>query len=558
VLLGLALAGLTVDAAAQTAATPPPSDPAGRVEALRRAAREARPAAALELAERQLALPETPPDVRRVAGLVGGRAAWQLGHDDRALRLLRPAVTRRPFDTDWGDGVEALVELLAARRFWFRAAQWSVALAAVWPERAAELLDGLPPGSLTTSELHYLGWQASTAAAGGCQLLAGLAGQAASGSELAAELTAAALAACDDEPGRVMELRAREPGARPAPLGFYDIAVICPINGRYARYGESLAQGALVALEEVNHEAPFPMRMQVLDSRGDALVAARVASRAVRAGSGALLGDMLTPATISVAAAAEAGGTPLVSPVSTQAALGAVGDQVFQTIVPREVQAEALARAAVERLGFEHLAVLHPATPSGAEIADRFVRTVMRLGAEVVAVTPYPEDQTNFALELEPLGEQLVDAVFIPGSPKELMAAVPQLAYYEVDARVLALEDLGLSEVLGATGDYLEEALFADSYYRVPAARIEHFTRDYAARYGHEPDPYATRGYVAMGVLARAMQGGPRSRHELQAVLAGRTLRDAPEGMRGTLRLEPDEGRVALFQVDHERVVPLD
>jgi len=547
----VALLWLTVSATAQPAEQPTTLD------GLRQAAIENRHESALAAAE-QLLSGSPEPAVARLAGLLGGRAAWGLGRRSDAARLLTPAVQSWPHDSDWGDGVAAYVELLGEQGYLFRAAQWAVALAAVNPGRAARLLTELPQGAFSLAELHYLGWQASTAAEPDCAILTELARRAPRDSELMVELVGAALEGCGSQAMVAGELAELAPGARPAPIGFYDIAVIAPLNGRYARFGESLAQGAVLAVEEANAGAPMPLRIRVFDSWSDPLTAARQAGRAVQLGVGAMFGDLLTPATIAVAGAAEAGMVPLVSPAATRADVGTIGNHVFQTIVPREIQAEALARAAVDRLGLMRLAVLYPEHADGQSLATRFARTASRLGAELVAMTPYPAGQTNFALELEPLADLLPEAVFIPGAPRELMAVVPQFSYYEVDTRVLAIEELGLTEVLQATSDYLQAAIFTDSYYRVPAVRRGDFSSRYNARYGRDPDPYATRGYVAMGVLAAAMQSGARNRYELTSALERRVVRFTPDDVRGILLLNELEGRVALFQADGTRVSPLD
>ncbi len=549
-LAAVALGWMTTSAVAQ------PADPQATLAGLRQAVLENQDGPALAAAE-QLLRGSPEPGVARLAGLLGGRAAWRLGRRSDAARLLGPVVLSWPHDSDWGDGIAVFVQLLTEQRYCFRAAQWAIALAEVSPDRAARLLADLPSGSLSMVELHYLGWQASTAGSPTCALLAELAGRAPRDSELAAELVGAALLRCGDEEIDTVELRRLASGARPAPIGFYDIAVIAPLNGRYARFGESLAQGAVLAVEEANAGAPLPLRIRVFDSWGDPLTAARQAGLAVQQGVGAMLGDLLTPATIAVAGAAEAGAVPLISPAATRTDVGTIGDHVFQTIVPREIQAEALARAAVDRLGMVRLAVLYPEHAEGQGLATRFARTARRLGAELVAMTPYPAGQTNFALELEPLADLLPEAVFIPGAPRELMAVVPQFSYYEVDTRILALEELGLTEVLQATSDYLQEAIFTDSYYRVPAPRLTDFAARYGERYGREPDPYATRGYVAMGVLAASMQSGARNRFELTRALERRVVRFTPDDVRGILLLNEFEGRVALFQADGTRVTPL-
>ncbi len=499
---------------------------------------------------------------QRRARLLGGHAAARLGRHDRALEFLTEAVILPPRDRDWTLGVEGFVEALMARGFWYRAAQWALELGHTEPERALSFLEQIPSGVLSFSELHFLGWMVSPLGTPGqdreaCGLLDVLVGLAPNGSALEAELAAAAIQRCRGS-ARAAELAAHFPGVQEAPIGFYDIALVAPINGIYARFGESLVQGAYLALDEANRTLPRPMRLRVMDSAGDPLHAAYAAARAVRAGFGAIVGDLLNAPTIAVAAAAQAGRTPHVSPAAGRTDLGAVGDYVFQTVVPREVQAEALARAAVRRFGHRRVAVVYPDDEDTQRVAERFAGLVKRLGGDVVAQTPYPPGQTNFAPELEPLAQYKPEVVFVPGNPRELMAIVPQFSYYEVDARIFGLAELGMNDVLDATAAYLDSAVFAESFYRVPDERLREFSSAYQQLYGRVPDDFATRGYVALKVLSRAVAGGVRSRVALAQALGERVGRFGKDDRRGILMVDDIGGDVALFEARGSQVVPID
>jgi branched-chain amino acid transport system substrate-binding protein len=315
------------------------------------------------------------------------------------------------------------------------------------------------------------------------------------------------------------------------------------VNGRLARQGEAMVRGAQLAIEETNRGARFPLTLEVGDTRGDPLAAARAASELVGAGVGALAGDFVVSTTIPAAAAAEAAGIPLLSPASGRNDLSTVGPYVFQLIAPRELQAAALARAAVRELGHRRVATLEPDTPQGKAIGSTFAAEAQRLGAEKVERQVYRSGETNFA-DLGRLAQLEPEAVLLCGTPRELMAAVPQLSYYEVRARVLGLEDLGMKEVLEATREYLDAAVFADSYYLVPPIGAETFAERFTRRFKTEPDSYAARGYVTARLLATLIHGGARSSAAIRAALAGLSLPGT-----GLVAAKEDVGEVALFRL---------
>lgn len=447
-------------------------------------------------------------------------------------------------DGAWADAVAFNAGRLLEAGYVYRAAEWALTLAAsrgVPDRRAEDLIEEIPPRALSEDELLYLGCLASRGGDAAAPALLALARVAHEGRSAVTPRLVAGARALGADSAAAIAVGVGLPA--PRRLAFFTIGILAPVNGRLARQGEAMVRGAQLAIEEANRDSPFPLTLEVGDTRGEPLAAARAVGELITAGVGALAGDLLIATTIPAAAAAEAASIPLVSPAPGRNDLGTIGSHVFQSIAPRVLQAEAVARAAVSQLGYRRLAILEPDTPAGTAIADRFAAEAKRLGAEVVERQRYRAGETNFA-DLGRLAPRSPDAVFVPGTPRELMAAVPQLNYYEVGGRVLALEDLALKEVLEATREFLPGAVFAESYYGVPALDGETFAQRYARRFKGEPDAHAARGYVAARVLADAIVGGARSPAAIRAVLAART---APGS--GLIEVSGTSGEVALFRV---------
>jgi branched-chain amino acid transport system substrate-binding protein len=203
-------------------------------------------------------------------------------------------------------------------------------------------------------------------------------------------------------------------------------------------------------------------------------------------------------------------------------------------------------------LGLARLAVLAPDAEGGRELGERFARAAVEHGAAVVGREIYRVGEVDFGPALERLKALTPDGIFLPGTPRELMTAIPQLAYYEVGTRLFALEELGAKDVTAVALEYLDEVFFADSYYQAPALGGESFAARYRRRFGSEPDPIASRGYVAARLAARALESGVTQPEDLTATLAAAAI---PR----TALLAPPEGgdAVPVFRVSREGITPV-
>jgi branched-chain amino acid transport system substrate-binding protein len=471
------------------------------------------------------------------------------------IATLPPAIaTFRP-DSAFANGAANYAAELFKAGAHFRAAEWSLALAgAAGPgdRRAPGLLERLSPGALSDEELLLLGEEATRYGRGTGPALVSLARIATRDRRAAASTLAGAARALGADSALVVSAGAGWPPARR--LATHTIGILAPLSGRGAARGESFVRGAQLAIAEYNTarwagapvaRARVPLRLAVSDTRGEAAGGARAAVELTRAGVGALAGDPILEAAIPAAAAAGAAGIPFISTAEGLAELASgIGRGVYTLAVTYDRQVAALASAAVHDLGWGRIAILSPANASAQALSAHFAAEIERQGGRVVVRQSYAAGETNFATPLGAIAAATPDAVFIPGTPRELLAAVPQLSYYEVPSRVLGLEELGDPSVLDKLREYLDPGVFTRGAYGLEAGAAGSFGPAFTARYRVAPDADASRGYVAVRTLAAAFARGATTPAGIAAVLAQRTTA-------GSSVLEPDQdvARVEMFVV---------
>lgn len=113
-----------------------------------------------------------------------------------------------------------------------------------------------------------------------------------------------------------------------------------------------------------------------------------------------ILGPVFSATTMPVAAVANARRVSVVSPTANAGGIAAVGPYVFQANADYESRARAIARFAVSVRGWRTLAILAPAEASSRQMAEEFKRTVMSLGARVVATEWYERGAADLSKQI--------------------------------------------------------------------------------------------------------------------------------------------------------------
>ena len=315
--------------------------------------------------------------------------------------------------------------------------------------------------------------------------------------------------------------RRDDPGHHTDYLDPTKIGLVLPHSGRLARFGRYFEQGATLAVDEYNATSGVTVSFVTADSKGDPVDAVG-AVRELVVGEGvlAVLGSVFSVPSIAAAIECNAWKVPMLSPVVSERRIDEVGSWVFQTKVSPEIEVSAMAKVAREDLLLERFAVLAPSSPERRKLAEFFVQEVLNRGGEIVAEQYYETGATDFKEQLEVIREAAPDALFIPGAPEELILALPQVRFYDMQVQLLGLSDWNTDKLLRLSQRELEGALFPrEAHYGRDRESYQSFRKRYKESFGVEAHPVAVSAYFGMRFLLRAVQEGAVERDQVQAFL---------------------------------------
>lgn len=272
------------------------------------------------------------------------------------------------------------------------------------------------------------------------------------------------------------------------PVGDYksmDIACILPLSGtKRAKYGKRVLKGMELALKYYQAQTPgFKSNLVILDSKGDAATASQLVEQAAANGKVlAAVGPLLSSEAVKAAPKAEELSLPIIT-ITQKTGIPEAGPHVFRLFLTPKAQAEAVAKYAIQILGFSQFAILHPNDTYGKAMRDYFTAEVNSLGGSIVNIEGYDSKSRDFSGNIQRLagvGKALrrvgagrkvkvgFEAVFLPDSYRAVAMIAPQFAYHDITTiRFLGTSLWHTPPLLSTVARYTQRCVIPTAYFPV-------------------------------------------------------------------------------------------
>ena len=298
------------------------------------------------------------------------------------------------------------------------------------------------------------------------------------------------------------------------------IALLVPLTGPQAAWGQSIANATTMALLDTNAKT---IRITTYDT---AEGPAAAATRAMKEGNRLILGPLSGDDIPAVAAIARAAKVPLIT-YSSEADMAS--RDVFMLGTSSSNAIERVVDYAHSR-GINRFALLAPKGSYGTRASAAYAAAVKAAGGTLVSTQTYDRSNSSIisaATRLRTRGGY--DAVLIADSGKYAAMAAPQLK--TAGTRILGTE-LWSGELVVSKTPALRGAWFA----AISDARFGRFAESYKVRFGTAPYRLATFGYDSVLLTVRIARDW---RYGAPFPTARMTDRDGFLGLDGPFRFAP-------------------
>ena len=307
------------------------------------------------------------------------------------------------------------------------------------------------------------------------------------------------------------------------------IGVFGSLTGPTATFGQSMKDGALLAIEEINSRGGVlgrQLRPIIEDDQSRPENARNAATKLInRDHVAVLLGEVASTRSLAAAPVAQENHVPMISPASTNPGVTQRGDYIFRVCFIDPWQGEVMARFCLDHLHKRRVAILTDVRNDySVGLARYFKQTLEKRGGKVVAEESYSEGDKDYVVLLGAIKRANPEAVFIPGYYGDVALICRQARQQGINVPLLGGDGWDAPELVQIGGQAVEGAYFSNHYVPddpTPAVRqrVRQFIAAYQAKYGEIPDAMAVLGYDAAGVMADAIKRAGK--------LSGPAIRDA-------------------------------
>ena len=292
----------------------------------------------------------------------------------------------------------------------------------------------------------------------------------------------------------------------------FKLGGVGPLTGAAAIYGNAHKNGMEIAVKEINAlggDIQFEMNFQ--DDEHDAEKSVNAYNNLKDWGMQILVGPTTTTPALAVSAEVNTDRIFMLTPSASALTVVDGKDNVYQVCFTDPNQGTASAQYIDEQSLGENIAIIYNnADAYSTGIYNKFMEEAEARGLNVVSVTTFTDDTTDFSVQVADARDKGADLLFLPMyyTPASLIFAKAaemeyKPFYFGVDGMdgILTLE--GFDTAL-AEGVILLTPFSADA----TDEKTVNFVSQYQEAYGETPNQFAADGYDCVYAIYEALQQG--------------------------------------------------
>ena len=342
--------------------------------------------------------------------------------------------------------------------------------------------------------------------------------------------------------------------------GEINIAFIGNTTGDYAQYGIPVRNAVMLYFDQLNAAGGINGKKVVVkeyDDKGDGVEAVNAYNLAKENGITAVIGSVLTGATIGLADATYEDNMPQITASATATGVtvmedtGEVRTNVFRACFIDPFQGQKMADYAVEKLGAKTAAIFYETGSDYSEgLKNAFVVEAERMGLEIVDTEAFATGDKDFKAQMTNIASKNPDIVFCPIYYGEAGLAIQAARQAGCTATFLGGDGFGSVKDY-ASAEELEGSVYCSGY--APGTEdVAQFEKDYCETFGVEevPNMFAPLAYDASMIMAYGLKAAEDAGLEAgtdeykQAVIDAIKTMDGVKGITGTYSFDSDNNPI--------------
>ncbi len=351
-------------------------------------------------------------------------------------------------------------------------------------------------------------------------------------------------------------------GAGMARAADIEIAVVGPVTGSEAIFGEQMKRGAEMAVADINAKSGVlgnKLVLEIADDACDPKQAVAAANQVAGKKVVFVAGHYCSSASIPASAVYNDAGILQITPASTNPALTDDAakkgwNNVFRTCGRDDAQGKVAGTWLAQHYKGKNVAILHDKTTYGKGLADETKKAMNAAGVNEAMYEAITKGDKDFSALVSKMKQAKIDAIYFGGYATEAGLIVRQARDQGLKAQFVSGDAMVTEEFWKITGPAGEGAMmtFAPDPRKVPAAKaiVDRFQAQ-----GYNPEGYTLYTYAAVQAFAAAAEKAKSIKlddlsHALKSTDGRYGHRDAELGQEG----RRDRSEVRLLRLEGRQV----
>ena len=285
-----------------------------------------------------------------------------------------------------------------------------------------------------------------------------------------------------------------------------NVGASLPLSGPSASIGERVKTGFNIAVEEVNKEYPFTIKLIYEDDKGNSTTAVSVANKLISVdGVKIIVGEVKSDPLLAIAPITEVNKILVFSATAGAESISQAGDYVFRNIEKPIAHGEGMADFLVSK-NIKKIAIFSAQASNAKGYAKHLREQFEKRAGVIVYSVDYNQDQTDFRTEIAQTKQAGAEAIYIG------VATAKDAALVTKQARELKFVGLITVSVAADAKEFIDIAGSSAEGVVITAAPFDKdnpSNLDYATKYktltGSDSDGFAANGYDAIKLIGLAI-----------------------------------------------------
>lgn len=296
------------------------------------------------------------------------------------------------------------------------------------------------------------------------------------------------------------------------------VGINVELSGAVASYGTNAANGAELAIEEINKAGGVlgkqlkPLKRDCQSKADEALsISAALIDEKIVAQIGPLTSGNVAGSTPIMMSKK----VPLIAPAATAVNVtvdektGKTKDYIFRVCFLDSDQGKRMADFAITDLKAKNAAIFGSTSDDYAKgLAQYFKEEFTAKGGKIVSEEGFVNGDKDFKAALTKIKGKNPDFIYVPGYYTEVAVLIKQARDLNITAPIGGGDGWDSPDMVKVAGAAALNKTFFTNHYSVedPDPAIQAFVKAYKAKYNKVPDSFAALGYDSAKLLAQAIK----------------------------------------------------